>query len=726
MRTVGRPQIITLAIFVVILLTYGYPPNMRAASLSASKSTFEIEARALVPAPSDPTLWPAWREALHAKRRQVRQELAYDSALYERKDFAWVSSCYSCCFVMMCDRQFYDPSTRSFTVDGFVTDGINRLGGYDAVVLWHAYPRIGFDDRNQFDFYRDTPGGLAGLRRLCRQLHEHGIKVFVDYNPWDTGTHREKVSDADALVDLVGSIEADGIFLDTLHEGFAEIRQKLDAARPGVVLESELTLPTQRIRDHHMSWAQWFNDSEAPGVLWNKWFERRHMMHQIKRWNRDHAGELQTAWMNGSGMLVWENVFGTLVPWRGSDRSVLRSVLPIQRRYESLLSGERWTPLVPTEQADVHAGLWEGNDLRLWTLVNRSDEPVDGTLLKVRHFDKQRYYNLMTGREIGVHGNRVLLSGEIAPNGVAAFVAGTSKALGQDFAGFLGSQAALHAAGAKEDPPYPAGEILMEPVPTKLHKPKDIPEDMALIPAAEVEMQIRYRNRECGFYQLADGSPPARPTDGLNRIISFRQPVKLGPFAIDLKPVTNSQFAEFLQASGYKPVEPANFLKHWQDGRIPKGLEDHPVVYIDLDDARAYARWAGKRLPTEYEWQYAAQGSDGRKYPWGNDWRDGLANVGATGTTTRVAAFPKGRSAFGCYDMCGNTWEWSESERFDTRTRFCIIRGGSFYKAEGSQWYADGGPQPCDFAAKFLLSWPALNRCATIGLRCVVDVANPE
>src|SRR5262249_6791304 len=198
--------------------------------------------------------------------------------------------------------------------------------------------------------------------------------------------------------------------------------------------------------------------------------------------------------------------------------------------------------------------------------------------------------------------------------------------------------------------------------------------------------------------------------------------VSLPAFAIDLTPVTNAEYAAFLAASGYQPKEPQNFLAHWPAGRLPPELAEHPVVYVDLDDARAYTRWAGKRLPTEAEWQYAAGGLEQRRYPWGQALEPGRCNDGNCGGTTPVLAYPGGRSPFGCYDMCGNVWQWTESEHSDGRTRFCLVRGGAYFQAHGSDWYADGGPAPCGFAAKFLLMWPGLDRCATIGFRCAVDL----
>jgi len=239
------------------------------------------------------------------------------------------------------------------------------------------------------------------------------------------------------------------------------------------------------------------------------------------------------------------------------------------------------------------------------------------------------------------------------------------------------------------------------------------------MPAAKLEMKIEMRVRECGLF---DSKSPVPAEMYKFNVREFHRSVALGRMAIDETPVTNAQFAAFLAASGYRPRHAENFLKHWVQGEPPAGKADHPVVYVDLDDARAYARWAGKRLPSEEEWQYAAQGADGRTYPWGERLAADRCNQGKTGGTTPVRAYPKGRSPCGCYDMCGNVWHWTESERSDGHTRFCIIRGGGWFEDKGSGWYMDGGPRPVNFAEKFVMTCPATDRCSTVGFRCVVDL----
>jgi len=143
-----------------------------------------------------------------------------------------------------------------------------------------------------------------------------------------------------------------------------------------------------------------------------------------------------------------------------------------------------------------------------------------------------------------------------------------------------------------------------------------------------------------------------------------RRSVHLDPFYIDRTPVTNEQFYRFLSVTGYRPTDPSahRFLASWRRGSMPPGIERHPAVFISWNDARAYAAWAGKRLPTEAEWEKAARGTDGRTYPWGKE-KPGplLANFGSPqGSTTPVGNFPMGISPCGALDLAGNVWEWCE------------------------------------------------------------------
>jgi len=140
--------------------------------------------------------------------------------------------------------------------------------------------------------------------------------------------------------------------------------------------------------------------------------------------------------------------------------------------------------------------------------------------------------------------------------------------------------------------------------------------------------------------------------------------VPLESYQIARVPITNAQHMLFVQATNH------GMPQHWQDGRPPRGQENHPVVNVSWHDALAYCRWlseaTGKTitLPSEAQWEKAARGEkDRREYPWGNDWDASRCNTSelGIGETTPVGIFPEGCSPCGCLDMVGNMWEWTST-----------------------------------------------------------------
>jgi len=132
--------------------------------------------------------------------------------------------------------------------------------------------------------------------------------------------------------------------------------------------------------------------------------------------------------------------------------------------------------------------------------------------------------------------------------------------------------------------------------------------------------------------------------------------VDLPAFYLGLHEVTNAQYLRFVESASRTPPS------HWQQGRVPQGKEDHPVVHVSWDDAHAYCQWAGLRLPRELEWEKGARGVDGRAYPWGSQWDAAKCrnktNCGSEETCS-VSAYPESRSPWGVLHTSGNAWEWN-------------------------------------------------------------------
>jgi formylglycine-generating enzyme required for sulfatase activity len=245
------------------------------------------------------------------------------------------------------------------------------------------------------------------------------------------------------------------------------------------------------------------------------------------------------------------------------------------------------------------------------------------------------------------------------------------------------------------------------------------PEGMVEIPAGDFDFAVGGVEIEGQTWAGLDVQYPWE--DSPRR--GHRHRMKMPRFFIDRTPVTNAQFHAFMATTRYQPADAHNFLRHWVDGAPPAGWANKPVTWVGIEDARAYAAWAGKRLPHEWEWQYAAQGSDGRAYPWGEAW-DARAvpppNTGRTLTPPAdVVAHPRGASPFGVLDLVGNVWQWTD-EYTDDHTRAAVLRGGSAYQPQTSHWYF---PQAyrLDQHGKYLLMAPCKDRSGMLGFRCVVD-----
>jgi len=235
---------------------------------------------------------------------------------------------------------------------------------------------------------------------------------------------------------------------------------------------------------------------------------------------------------------------------------------------------------------------------------------------------------------------------------------------------------------------------------------------MMLIPAGEFLMGTALSNRDGG----RDEYPERR--------------IYLDAFYMDTFEITNGRYLEFVKATGHRIPEHTRdkTLTLWRGNSVPDIFKDHPVINVDWSDADAYCRWTGKRLPTEAEWERAARGTTGRRFPWGNaeptrtlanylnQWRNGAG-------LEPVGSHPQGASQEGVQDLEGNVWEWVADwydahyyEKGPNRNPKSPT-AGTRKVIRGSGWESEA---PLLRSAHRLNSDP-LNRNHSLGFRCAMD-----
>jgi formylglycine-generating enzyme required for sulfatase activity len=638
--------------------------------------------------------------------------------------------------MMVEDRYFYDPIAGKYTVDRYLDDLNKRYGGIDAVLVWHTYPNIGIDDRSQFDHFRDLPGGIPGIKQMVADFHRRGVRVLFPMMLWDQGTRDFGTPEEQALAEELAAVDADGINGDTMQAVPRTYRVASDKTGHPLAFEPESLVVDEALAYNNMNWGQATRPPAAGGaggggggrgggnaqlVAKYKWLEPRHMTNISDRWQRDKNIDLQYAFFNGVGMETWENIWGIWNEMTPYDSEVVRRTAKIERKFAGELVSADWEPHTPVIQANIYASKWPGRDRTVWTIVNKNEFDVSGQQIKVPYDPGKKYYDLWHGVELApaIKNDSAILSFAIERNGYGALLSIAANSVNDDLRQFLSEMNQL---GRMRLDSFSKERGFLKQAIVEIGPTKPVasaPAGMLKVPSTAYNFEVNgieiEGSNEIGVdVQYSWENSPRR---------QHKAVVQIKSFYIDRYPVTNGEFKKFLDANHYHPKDDHNFLKDWKNGSYPDGWANKPVTWVSLDDARAYAAWAGKRLPHEWEWQYAAQGTDGRVYPWGSRMDAGAVPVPEKGRNLRgpddVTAHSRGASPFGVEDLVGNVWQWTD-EYLDDHTRAGILRGGSYYQPQGSRWYF---PQAyrLNEHGKLLMMAPGKDRAGTLGFRCVVD-----
>jgi len=361
--------------------------------------------------PASPAVRDEWYQNLLADRENTIAKIGYKGGVFDTPELKWTQTSYIQPQMHSYDRFFYDSEKHEYTVDRFLKDLKDRYGGIDSLLMWPTYTNIGTDDRNQFDLFRAMPGGLDAVANITSQLHDRGVKVLWPYNPWDHGTRREPVSDADTFAKLLKQTGGDGFNGDTMGfvpEEFWTAAQKVghpEAFEPeGGGIDASLNWST-------MGWG-YYSYPQVPQVDRFKFITRGKFMTNIcDRWAQSKTNNLQTAWFNGQGYESWENVWGT---WNGitpRDGEAIRRVGTMLRFFggkTSHLLSPDWEPhVLGPVQSHVYSSRFPLKDdaSTMWTMVNRAGQNLTGSQLWVNTSDlpaDTHFYDCYRGVELAL------------------------------------------------------------------------------------------------------------------------------------------------------------------------------------------------------------------------------------------------------------------------------------------------------------------------------------
>lgn len=818
-----------------------------------------------------------WQEGL---RRVFQERMLYDvepgtfdNSIFERDDLKWIRKAWVGHFVSSWHNYFFNRQNNRYVFEEFQERMNKFYGGDDYVILWHGFPMLGIDQRNQWDMFRSQPGGITALNSLFGELSKAGTPVFTAYKPWDLPAASEQLFNStrredhfEGLAKITRESGLLGVMYDTRSESNVAMQQAMDEVTDGFVIFPEgMSVPKnmQKCMVGRVHGALTY----PPFLNLNKLIKPEFsIFRQIILDNKLVKRDVAISYFNGYGVEIHLRV-PVETDWMDDFYSYLGQTKRIlEDNVENFISG-KLSPLIPTTTDSVWVNQWSHQDKDVYTIYSTKSSGFNQLLFEVSPEQGYHFVDLWNHREIKPErvGGKYLVGTDIA-----SF---NPKLLGTSGEGSVGcivrfSELMQIQPEKKETewnietrakgvlkiwngkPAYDKQPLVMEANGTVSFSQKQLGNedgdiiiqlfdgdnllDERIIPGKHQEeiesteilelkdkvqafnteileaainiekdsisvfseagdkirivpldnsnldvMEVSSGNQRVKLYpvwgayegdilvellenekvissgkmnipygsprlisQVAKTEPATTVPPGMVEIpagefeVTFEQvnwdinypeqnkgkTLQMPGYFMDKHPVTNQQYKKFLDATGYQPADAENFLKHWENGKIPAGQENFPVVHVSIEDAQAYTKWAGKRLPTELEWQYAAQTSEGRLYPWGSEADStGVKCNPGNGIPHAVGSFPEGENPLGLQDLTGCVWQLTNDVYANSLMTFVMLKGGSYFAPKASWWYVKSGQLPLMHRQQLYQVSAGYERAATIGFRCVKD-----
>jgi len=321
-------------------------------------------------------------------------------------------------FTMAFDHEFYDPVNNQYRLIDFLARGKREFGGYDFILFWHGYPRLGVDPRDEWAMYDGLPGGVEGLKKLVEDANKENVWIFLSYNPWDVIGNRGDLNMAQA--DIMAKTGANGTYLDIMRGATGEFRKIFDEINPDIVFSSENRPPFEGLPYSTGSQEDHEYIMETPRIDLMKFVLPEHCVSNTERMARDRTKQIRNSIFNLVGFTVWEDIFGEINRYSWDERIMITRYNKMAHDHMDAYLSLDPVPLIPTRPIgkslgdNIFLNAWQANPKTydhpyppdaepefsgLYVNMFRTKEKILYSLFHEEHYNVDRFHdNRIIGR----------------------------------------------------------------------------------------------------------------------------------------------------------------------------------------------------------------------------------------------------------------------------------------------------------------------------------------